>query len=87
MYHPFIESVALTLVDIPITLVNTIIFGVLIYFIVGLQQTAAQFLYVHLILPCSRINLVSMQYILSVLVHHDTHHEGLVPRNCCDIQE
>ncbi|KAE9393362.1 hypothetical protein BT96DRAFT_924054 [Gymnopus androsaceus JB14] len=43
MYHPFIESVALTLVDVPITFINTSIFGILIYFIVGLQLSAAQF--------------------------------------------
>ncbi|KIK61032.1 hypothetical protein GYMLUDRAFT_166677 [Collybiopsis luxurians FD-317 M1] len=43
MYHPFIESVALTLVDIPITLLNSVVFGILIYFIVGLQTSASQF--------------------------------------------
>ncbi|KAF5387203.1 hypothetical protein D9757_006886 [Collybiopsis confluens] len=43
MYHPFIESVALTLVGVPITLLNTVIFSILIYFIVGLQTSAAQF--------------------------------------------
>ncbi|KAJ3748437.1 pleiotropic drug resistance ABC transporter [Lentinula detonsa] len=50
MYHPFIESVALTLVDIPITFINTSIFGILIYFIVGLQQTASQFFIFYLFL-------------------------------------
>ncbi len=45
LYHPFIEAVALTLVDIPITFLTTTAFGILIYFIVGLQRTAGQFLY------------------------------------------
>ena len=44
MYHPFVEGLALTLVDIPITLITQIVFGVLIYFLVGLQATAGQFL-------------------------------------------
>ena len=43
MYHPFVEGLALTLVDIPITLITQIVFGVLIYFLVGLQATAGQF--------------------------------------------
>ncbi|KAK0203605.1 pleiotropic drug resistance ABC transporter [Desarmillaria ectypa] len=43
LYHPFIEAVALTLVDIPITFLTTTAFGILIYFIVGLQRTAGQF--------------------------------------------
>ncbi|KAK0192729.1 pleiotropic drug resistance ABC transporter [Armillaria mellea] len=43
LYHPFIEAVALTLVDIPITFLTTTVFGILIYFIVGLQRSAGQF--------------------------------------------
>ncbi|KAG5638577.1 hypothetical protein H0H81_011797 [Sphagnurus paluster] len=43
MYHPFIEALALTLVDIPITFITTVIFGIIIYFIVGLQRSASQF--------------------------------------------
>ncbi|KIY47285.1 pleiotropic drug resistance ABC transporter [Fistulina hepatica ATCC 64428] len=42
-YHPFIDSVSLSLVDLPITFVNTTIWGILLYFLVGLQQTAGQF--------------------------------------------
>ncbi|KIY47084.1 pleiotropic drug resistance ABC transporter [Fistulina hepatica ATCC 64428] len=42
-YHPFIDSIALTLVDLPITFMNTAIWGVLLYFLVGLQQSAGQF--------------------------------------------
>ncbi|KAF5378810.1 hypothetical protein D9615_006999 [Tricholomella constricta] len=50
MYHPFIEAVALTLVDIPITFLTTSIFGILIYFIVGLQTSAGQFFIFYLFL-------------------------------------
>lgn len=46
MYHPFIEAVALTLVDIPITFITIAIFSIMLYFIVGLQRSAGQFLYV-----------------------------------------
>lgn len=46
MYHPFVEGLALTLVDIPITFFTMAIFSIVIYFLVRLQQTAAQFLYV-----------------------------------------
>lgn len=44
MYHPFVEGLALTLVDIPITLITQVVFGVIVYFLVGLQQSAGQFL-------------------------------------------
>ncbi|KAK7033390.1 pleiotropic drug resistance ABC transporter [Favolaschia claudopus] len=43
LYHPFIDAVALTLVDIPITFFTTVAFGITLYFIVGLQRTAEQF--------------------------------------------
>ncbi|KAG6865226.1 hypothetical protein C0991_004284 [Blastosporella zonata] len=43
LYHPFIEAVALTLVDIPITFATTFLFAVIVYFMVGLQRTAGQF--------------------------------------------
>ncbi|KAJ7196400.1 pleiotropic drug resistance ABC transporter [Mycena pura] len=43
LYHPFIQAVALTLVDIPITFCTTAVFAILLYFIVGLQRTASQF--------------------------------------------
>ena len=44
MYHPFIEAAALTIVDIPITFFTIMAFSVIIYFMVGLQATASQFL-------------------------------------------
>ncbi|TFK72114.1 hypothetical protein BDN72DRAFT_957578 [Pluteus cervinus] len=43
LYHPFVEALALTLVDIPITFVVTVFFGVVLYFMTGLQRTAGQF--------------------------------------------
>ena len=46
MYHPFIEAAAMTLVDIPITLATLTAYCILVYFIVGLQASASQFLYV-----------------------------------------
>jgi len=46
MYHPFIEAAAMTLVDIPITVATLIPYSILVYFAVGLQESADQFLYV-----------------------------------------
>ncbi|KAI5121205.1 hypothetical protein M0805_006006 [Coniferiporia weirii] len=43
MYHPFTESIALTLVDIPISFVTLVIFAIILYFLVGLQRSASQF--------------------------------------------
>ncbi|KAF9484261.1 pleiotropic drug resistance ABC transporter [Pholiota conissans] len=43
MYHPMVEALAMTLVDVPFTFGTVVLFGVLIYFLVKLQQTAAQF--------------------------------------------
>ncbi|KAF8625158.1 hypothetical protein AX15_005532 [Amanita polypyramis BW_CC] len=43
MYHPFVEALALTLVDIPITAATLIVFATVIYFMVGLQRSADQF--------------------------------------------
>jgi ATP-binding cassette, subfamily G (WHITE), member 2, PDR len=44
MYHPFIEAAALTIVDIPITFITITVFCVILYFLVGLQSSASQFL-------------------------------------------
>ena len=44
MYHPFIEAAALTIVDVPITFVTIMIFSLILYFMVGLQASASQFL-------------------------------------------
>ncbi|KAL6306522.1 pleiotropic drug resistance ABC transporter [Sparassis latifolia] len=42
LYRPFVESLALTLVDIPITFVTMVLFSFTLYFLVGFQQTAGQ---------------------------------------------
>jgi ATP-binding cassette subfamily G (WHITE) protein 2 (SNQ2) len=44
MYHPFIEAAAMTLVDIPITLATLTVHPVVLYFPVGPQESAGQFL-------------------------------------------
>ena len=44
MYHPFVEGIALTLVDVPITFVILLLYSIVLYFLVGLQRTAGQFL-------------------------------------------
>ena len=44
MYHPFIESFAMTVADIPITFVTLTIYCIVLYFVVGLQASASQFL-------------------------------------------
>lgn len=51
MYHPFTEALALTIVDVPITVATIIIFSVVLYFLVGLQKSAGQFLCVLLFFP------------------------------------
>ncbi|KAJ7110524.1 pleiotropic drug resistance ABC transporter [Mycena epipterygia] len=50
LYHPFVEAVALTLVDIPMTFCMTLVFAIILYFIVGLQRTASQFFVFYLFL-------------------------------------
>ncbi|KAF9479336.1 pleiotropic drug resistance ABC transporter [Pholiota conissans] len=42
-YHPFVEALALTLVDVPITFLTTTVFSIILYFMVGLQKSASQF--------------------------------------------
>jgi ATP-binding cassette subfamily G (WHITE) protein 2 (SNQ2) len=53
MYHPFVEAMALTLVDIPITFITLALFGIVLYFLVGLQRTASQFLYATYFFLCT----------------------------------
>ncbi|KAG6380437.1 hypothetical protein JVT61DRAFT_8576 [Boletus reticuloceps] len=43
MYHPFVEGIALTLVDVPITFITILLYSIVLYFLVGLQRTAGQF--------------------------------------------
>lgn len=44
LYHPFVEALALTLVDVPITFFTTVVFAIILYFMVGLQRSVDQFL-------------------------------------------
>ena len=44
MYHPFVEALALTLIDIPMTAITLVVFCIMLYFIVGLQEDAGKFL-------------------------------------------
>lgn len=39
LYHPFVEALAMTIVDIPITFITTIVFGTILYTAVRLQET------------------------------------------------
>ncbi|TCD65301.1 hypothetical protein EIP91_002826 [Steccherinum ochraceum] len=43
MYHPFVESLALTLVDVPMTAAIVVVFAIVLYFLVKLEQDAATF--------------------------------------------
>ncbi|KAF5344805.1 hypothetical protein D9758_014417 [Tetrapyrgos nigripes] len=43
LYLPFLEALSQTLVDIPISFFTTLVYSIIIYFMVGLQTTAAQF--------------------------------------------
>jgi ATP-binding cassette, subfamily G (WHITE), member 2, SNQ2 len=45
-YHPFIDQWALFLVDLPISAGTLAVFGVIVYELVQLQQSASQFLWV-----------------------------------------
>ncbi|KAG9313753.1 P-loop containing nucleoside triphosphate hydrolase protein [Chiua virens] len=42
-YYPFIESLAHTIVDIPFSLICTVIVTLVLYFLVGLQQSLGQY--------------------------------------------
>lgn len=44
MYHPFAESLALTLVDIPMTAILIAVFVIVLYFLTKLTQSASVFL-------------------------------------------
>ncbi|KXN81251.1 Brefeldin A resistance protein [Leucoagaricus sp. SymC.cos] len=43
MYHPFVEALAMTLVDVPFTVLTITLFAIVIYFVAGLQTSAWQF--------------------------------------------
>ncbi|KAG5651019.1 hypothetical protein H0H81_010207 [Sphagnurus paluster] len=60
MYHPFIEALALTLVDLPITFITTSILGIILYFMVGLQRSAEQFFIFFLFLFTMTVTMKSL---------------------------
>ncbi|KII83910.1 hypothetical protein PLICRDRAFT_179945 [Plicaturopsis crispa FD-325 SS-3] len=43
MFYPFIDALAITVVDAPITLITQILFSVVVYWMAGLQKHAANF--------------------------------------------
>ncbi|KAG2044053.1 pleiotropic drug resistance ABC transporter [Suillus americanus] len=43
LHYPFIQSLAHTIIDIPVTLIVQLVFAVVLYFLVGLQRSASQF--------------------------------------------
>ena len=43
LYHPFIDALALTLVDVPISIVDVLVLSVILYFMAGLQRTPADY--------------------------------------------
>lgn len=68
MYHPFIEAFAMTLADIPITLLTLTIYSIVLYFVVGLQESAGQFLYETFIrLSFAPINLFHSVFYLFII--------------------
>ncbi|KAL1743665.1 ABC-2 type transporter-domain-containing protein [Schizophyllum fasciatum] len=58
-YHPFIDALALFLVDIPVTFLTTTVWGIILYFLVGLQTSAAQFFVYYLFLFVTTIAMKS----------------------------
>ncbi|KAG1745080.1 ABC-2 type transporter-domain-containing protein [Suillus paluster] len=43
LHYPFIQSIAHTVIDIPITLIVQLVFALILYLLVGLQRSIAQF--------------------------------------------
>lgn len=54
MYHPFVEGLAMTLVDVPVTFATMVLYTIILYFLVKLQQTAGQFLLSRAIISLAR---------------------------------
>jgi ATP-binding cassette subfamily G (WHITE) protein 2 (SNQ2) len=70
MYHPFIEAFAMTLADIPITIVTLTVYSIVLYFMVGLQASAGQFLCIISIRPLSALTdpSYSVFYLLIITI-------------------
>ncbi|KAF8955831.1 pleiotropic drug resistance ABC transporter [Flammula alnicola] len=71
MYHPFIEPVAHTVVDIPVTFTFMIIFGIIVYFLVGLQRTAGQFFIYFLIIFTMSLSMKAFFRALAAACAHE----------------
>jgi len=52
LYHPYLDSLAFTLIDIINTTTASTLVSVIVYFLTRLQRTASQFLYVSMQVPC-----------------------------------
>ena len=57
--HLFIDALALFLVDIPVTFLTTTVWGIILYFLVGLQTSAGQFFIYYLFLFVTTITMKS----------------------------
>ena len=80
MYHPFIEAVALTIVDVPFTLVTIMIFSLIVYFLVGLQASASQFLWATIsALSSFSDSWAVLQHVLLTCLYHGVGYEVMVP--------
>ncbi|KAI0089451.1 pleiotropic drug resistance ABC transporter [Irpex rosettiformis] len=69
MYHPFAESAALTLVDVPMTLAQLTVFCILLYFFVGLQESAGQFFIFYLFVFAMTITMKAWFRALTAAFH------------------
>jgi hypothetical protein len=81
MYHPFIEAAALTLVDIPITFIILVLYTIILYFLVGLQASAGQYLCIPFSF-CVLLFSNSAQHILAFHLLLGVDDEGLVSFLC-----
>jgi ATP-binding cassette subfamily G (WHITE) protein 2 (SNQ2) len=71
LYHPSVEAVALTLVDIPITFVTISIFAIILYFMVGLQQSAVSAL--PLMIFVSNGEVAESILVRDICLYHESH--------------
>ncbi|KAL0955420.1 hypothetical protein HGRIS_001666 [Hohenbuehelia grisea] len=60
MYHPLIEALALTLVDIPVTAVTISFYVIILYFVIDLQRTAGQFFIFFLFVLTTALSMKSL---------------------------
>jgi ATP-binding cassette subfamily G (WHITE) protein 2 (SNQ2) len=41
-YHPFVDALSMTLVDVPMTATTSLVFSLILYFMIGLQRSAVR---------------------------------------------